>query len=70
MATVGELSALPGIGPVLAGRIAAERERMPYADAEDLSRAHGVGPATVGRIRRYLRFGPSRPVSPRTGRGP
>jgi hypothetical protein len=55
------LAVLPGVGPVLARRIAEERGRMPFADAADLIRAHGIGPATVDRLRAHLRFGPSRP---------
>jgi len=60
LATPGMLTALPGVGPVLAGRLAAERERMPFIDPDDLARTHGVGPATVERLRPYLRFGPTR----------
>jgi len=60
LASAGMLTALPGVGPVLAGRIAAERERMPFAGPDDLLRVHGVGPATVAAIRPHLRFGPSR----------
>ncbi len=43
---------LPGIGPALAGRIVADRERHgPYRRAEDLLRVPGIGPATLRRIR-------------------
>ncbi len=60
LARAGMLTALPGVGPVLAGRIAAEREKMPFADPDDLLRVHGVGPATVAALRPHLRFGPTR----------
>lgn len=47
-----ELAALPGIGPVLAQAIVAERERSgPFRRAEDLLRVRGIGPATLARLR-------------------
>ncbi len=52
------LTALPGIGPALAGRIVADREAHgPYRRPEDLLRVKGIGPATLGRIRSRLRLG-------------
>ncbi|RMG36842.1 MAG: helix-hairpin-helix domain-containing protein [Planctomycetota bacterium] len=53
-----ELSQLPGVGPVLARRIVAERSRNgPFADAGDLQRrVRGVGPQTLARIRDWIRF--------------
>jgi competence protein ComEA len=65
LASPGLLAALPGVGPVLAERIATERERMPFGDADDLGRTHGIGPATIARLRPHLRFGPTRALSPR-----
>jgi competence protein ComEA len=47
-ATDQELEALPGIGPVLAGRIIAGR---PYRAVEDLDRVPGIGPKRLERIR-------------------
>jgi competence protein ComEA len=60
LASEERLSVLPGVGPVLARRLVEERERMPFADADDLLRTHGVGSATVEQLRGYLRFGPTR----------
>ncbi len=49
------LTALPGIGPALAGRIVADRARRgPYRRAEDLLRVPGIGPATLARMRPLL----------------
>ncbi len=51
------LTALPGVGPVLAGRIVAERERGgPFLDPDDLVRVRGIGPATAARLGPLLDF--------------
>jgi competence protein ComEA len=55
-ATVAELRRLPGIGPVGAERIVAERERNgPFRSPGDLVRVAGFGPSRVrglgGRVR-------------------
>ena len=51
------LVALPGVGPVLAARIVAERERGgPFRDAADLVRVRGIGPRTAARLAPLLRF--------------
>jgi competence ComEA-like helix-hairpin-helix protein len=43
-----ELQRLPGVGPVLAGRILEERAAGgPFASVEDLVRVPGMGPARV-----------------------
>ena len=47
-ATQAELDELPGVGPVLAGRIVAAR---PFASVDDLERVSGIGPAAMGRLR-------------------
>lgn len=65
-ASEGQLQRLPGIGPVLAGRIAAYRTlRGGYARVEDLLEVSGIGPRTLERIRPHLfvEIGSS-PVSP------
>ena len=56
-ADAAELTALPGIGEVLAERIVADRSaRGPFGRIEALERVHGVGPATVARLRDRTRF--------------
>ena len=57
-APVGEIEALPGVGPVLAARIVAVRERAPFTSLEDLTRVPGVGATTIERLRRFARCGP------------
>ena len=54
-ATWIELSQLEGVGPVLAKRIADDRQRNgPFASVEDLQRVSGIGPRTVERNRRWM----------------
>gem|GEM_PF-497458 len=55
------LTVLPGIGPRLAGRIVAERERRGgFKSLEELRRVDGIGPVTWSRIRPYLTLEDSR----------
>ena len=50
-----ELTALPGIGPVIAQRMLEERERHgPYFYPEDLLDVRGIGAKTLARIRDRL----------------
>jgi competence protein ComEA len=52
---------LPGVGPVLAERILADRARSgPYARPEDLLRVAGIGPAKLAKLRAHLVFGHAR----------
>lgn len=62
-ASRAELEALPGVGPVLAGRVLAART-VPRPDASpdpwpqtpaDLLDVPGIGPATLARLRPFLR---------------
>jgi competence ComEA-like helix-hairpin-helix protein len=56
-ASVAELQRLPGVGPVLAGRIVAERESGgPFRNAADLGRVRGIGSKTCVRLAPHLRF--------------
>lgn len=50
-ATVEELDALPGIGPVLARRIVQFRERFgPFRQPDDLLEVPGIGPRVLERL--------------------
>ena len=50
-----ELQRLPGIGPVLAERIVAYRQRNgPFTSVEDLLGVSGIGPKLLERIRPYV----------------
>lgn len=61
-ATAVDLDALPGVGPVLAGRIIAHRERHgPFRDAEELLAVRGIGPRLFARLRPRITIGPGRP---------
>ncbi|MGH2399200.1 MAG: helix-hairpin-helix domain-containing protein [bacterium] len=51
-AAARDLEALPGIGPVLARRIVAHRERHgPFLRLEDLLQVEGIGPRMLERLR-------------------
>jgi len=51
-ATVEQLTALPRIGPVMAGRIVEYRESHgPFRRIEDLKRVKGIGDATFERLK-------------------
>jgi competence ComEA-like helix-hairpin-helix protein len=57
-AGVAELDALPGIGPVLAARIVAHRERQgAFRAVEDLLAVPGIGPRLLERLRPLLTVG-------------
>lgn len=50
-ATEAELVCLPGVGPRLAARIAADRaSRGGYREVKDLERVAGIGPALLARL--------------------
>lgn len=53
--SAAELQRLPGIGPALAKRIVAQRERIGGFDRiEDLQTVLGIGPARLERLRPYV----------------
>jgi competence protein ComEA len=57
-ATAGELEALPGIGPVLAGRIVQWRtDNGPFTDIEILGEVSGIGDALMAQLRPLVRAG-------------
>jgi competence protein ComEA len=50
-ATVGELEALPGVGPATAAAIVDDRQRNgPFASVDDLDRVPGIGPAKLAAL--------------------
>jgi competence ComEA-like helix-hairpin-helix protein len=51
-ATVAELDALPGVGPVLAGRIHDHRTKYgPFRSVDELLAVRGIGPRLLERVR-------------------
>ncbi len=51
-ASAQQLETLPGIGPVMAGRIIAHRETNgPFASVDDVENVPGIGPKTLESIR-------------------
>src|SRR5689334_25283991 len=65
IATADQLDALPGVGPVLARRIIADREhRGPFGSLANLRRVKGIGPALAARLDSLVTFsGTPRPPS-------
>ncbi len=58
-----ELALLPGVGPILATRIAQNRIRLgPFASVDDLSRVYGIGPKTLNQIREICVVHPELPA--------
>jgi competence protein ComEA len=61
-ATAAELDGLPGIGPVLAARIVAHRQRHgPFASREELLAVRGIGPRLLARLGPRVRVGSNAP---------
>ena len=55
-ATAGELEALPGIGPVLAGRIVEHRRvHGAFRSPDELLAVRGIGPRLLDRLRARVR---------------
>lgn len=55
-ASAEELDRLPGIGPVLAGRILEHRSRHgPFRDPDELLAVPGIGPRLLERLRPRIR---------------
>lgn len=50
-ATVEQLMALPGIGPVMAQRIDEYRQNKQFATVDELVNVQGVGPAILEKLR-------------------
>ncbi len=48
------LQELPGIGPAMAGRIIAEREKAAFSSVDDLTRVKGIGAKTLEKLRAFV----------------
>lgn len=58
-ASAEQLQRLPGIGPVMAKRIIAHREKNGYfTGIDDLQKVRGIGPVTASKIEPYIIFEP------------
>ncbi len=56
-ASVNDLDALPGIGPVIAGRIVDFRKTNgPFAGLDDVDRVKGIGPALLQKLGERICF--------------
>lgn len=54
-ASAAELERLPGVGPVIAGRIVEYREANgPFKGVDDLLAVRGIGPRTLEQLRPYV----------------
>lgn len=56
-ATVEELTALPGIGPVTAAKIVEYREAHPFATVDEVLEVKGIGPAKFEAIKARITVG-------------
>ena len=65
VATEGQIESLPGIGPVLAKRVVADRDaRGAFGSIANLRRVSGIGPALAGKLAPVVTFsGTPRPLS-------
>lgn len=69
-APADSLQLLPGVGPVMAGRIVAAREQgTVFRTPEDLLAIKGIGPATLARLAPFLRFPGGGGGAPAAGAG-
>ena len=60
-ASAADLELLPRVGPALAARIVADRERNGrFTHLDELDRVSGIGPRTVQRLAPLLRVTPPR----------
>jgi len=51
---VDSLELLPGVGPVLASRIAAYRDSTPFEEPKDIIKVKGIGYNTYEKLRAYI----------------
>ncbi|MCC2313397.1 helix-hairpin-helix domain-containing protein [Cellulomonas xiejunii] len=54
-ASAAELEELPGVGPVLAGRIVEHRTALPFTTVDELDDVAGIGPALLADLRTRVR---------------
>jgi competence protein ComEA len=65
LATPAELETLPGIGPVLAGRIIDyRRQHGPFKKIDDLTKVSGIGPKKLEKIKPYVSLKAPGPAAP------
>jgi competence protein ComEA len=57
-ASAAELQKLPGVGPAMAGKIVAEREKAPFRSVDELRRVPGIGAKTLDKLRPLVTAGP------------
>lgn len=62
-ASAAQFQLLPGIGPILAERIAAERRVKGFATLESLKRVDGIGDVRIERMKPWLTIDPPAAVS-------
>lgn len=63
-ATAQELTALPGIGPVISGKIVEYREAKPFSSIEEIQEVKGIGPAKFEAIKDLITVGVAAPAVP------
>jgi len=63
-ASAQELTELPGIGPVIAGKIVEYREAHPFATVDEIQEVKGIGPAKFEAIKDRITVGAPAPAAP------
>jgi competence protein ComEA len=63
-ATAQELTELPGIGPVISGKIVEYREVKPFDTIEEIQEVKGIGPAKFEAIKDRIKVGTLAPAVP------
>jgi len=63
-ATAEELTSLPGIGPVIAGKIVEYREAKAFETIEEIQEVKGIGPAKFEAIKDRITVGTAAPAVP------
>ena len=63
-ATAQELTSLPGIGPVIAGKIVEYREAKAFSNIEEIQEVKGIGPAKFEAIKDRITVGVAAPAVP------